>query len=132
MSNSISFIGRLARDGELKKAGESDLLEISVGNSIGYGTKKSTNWFKCSIWGKQAISLEQYLTKGKEVFVCGELTLREYTNKEGVKKISPEVRVSSIDFCSGTKEGEKSESAPAPAAPQKKQYSPEVDDDMPF
>jgi single-strand DNA-binding protein len=126
MSNSISFTGRLARDSELKKVGQNDLLEFSVGNNVGWGDKKSTNWLKCASWGKQATALEQYLKKGQEVFVCGELTLREYEAKDGSKKISPEIRVNSVDFVGGKKEGEST------SAPQKKQSSPEVDDDMPF
>jgi single-strand DNA-binding protein len=130
MSNNISFTGRLGRDSELKQVGQNDLLEFNVGNNVGFGDKKSTNWFKCSVWGNRAVTLEQYLTKGQEVFVCGELTLREYENKEGIKKISPEIRVNSVDFVGGKKEG--GESSPEQRRSSTSQSRPETEEDMPF
>jgi single-strand DNA-binding protein len=99
MSNNVSFTGRLGQDPELKLIGETPLLEVNVANNVGFGEKKSTNWFRCSIWGKQASSLSTMLKKGSEVFICGELKLGEYTNKEGATKTSVDVRVSSLDFC---------------------------------
>ena len=130
MSNSISFLGRIGNDPELKQVGQSDMLEINVANNVGFGDRRSTNWFRCTIWGKRALSLQQHLIKGKQIFVTGQLTLREYTTREGEKRISPEVSVDQLEFISG---GERNgptvqSSAPAADAPS----TPETDDDMPF
>lgn len=140
MSNNISFIGRIGNDPELKQIGQNDLLELNVANNVGFGERQSTNWFRCSIWGKRATSLQPHLTKGKQIFVTGQLSLREYTNKEGEKRISPDIRVAELEFFGSERSSEPqntsspSASAPSnstvPAAPAAS--TPETEDDMPF
>ena len=125
MSNSISFTGRLGRDAELKAVGDSNVLEFSLANDCGFGDRKVTNWFRCAVWGKQATSLEKYLIKGKQVTVHGELTLRTYTGKDGVDKISPDVRVNSLDLVGG-----KDDAAPAKSAPAR--HVDNDEEDAPF
>lgn len=126
MSNNISFVGRLGRDGDLKKVGEYDLLELAVANSIGFGEKKKTNWFRCKIWGKQATSLQPHMVKGKEVFITGELELEEYTKKDGTSGAAMNVRVNNLDFC-GSQKGDDNQSTPSQS-----QSAPADGDDLPF
>jgi single-strand DNA-binding protein len=126
MSNNISFVGRLGRDGDFKKVGEHDLLELAVANSIGFGEKKKTNWFRCKIWGKQATSLQPHMVKGKEVFITGQLELEEYTKKDGTNGAAMNVKVNNLDFC-GSQKGEGQQSA----QPQS-QSAPADGDDLPF
>ena len=83
MSNVFSFTGSLGRDGELKNVNGQSLVNFAVANSIGFGDKKTTLWIDCSLWGKRADTVAQYLTKGQSVFVSGELTTREYQAKDG-------------------------------------------------
>jgi single-strand DNA-binding protein len=97
MSNSISFVGTLGRDAELKRLPSgSSLLTMSVANNIGYGDNRVTIWFKVNIWGKRAESgLKDYLVKGQQVFISGDLTQNEYT-KDGVTKTSLEVNANVV------------------------------------
>jgi single-strand DNA-binding protein len=140
MSNNISFIGRIGNDPELKQVGQNDILELNVANNVGFGDRRSTNWFRCSIWGKRAVSLQPHLSKGKEVFVTGQLTLREYTNRDGEKRISADIKVGEIEFVGGNREQSQASSseysnssAPANSRPAASaQSTPETDDDMPF
>ena len=138
MSNSISFIGHLGADAELKHVGENTVLEFRVGNNVGFGDKKVTNWFRCALWGKRGQSVETYLRKGQQVFVTGELTLRNFTGKDGVEKLSAEIRVGNVDLCGGRGAGPEMEGSAAPAMasaarkPSTKADAPETDDDMPF
>jgi single-strand DNA-binding protein len=104
MSNNISFVGRIGQEPVLKEVGDSHVLEFSIANNTGFGDKKVTSWFRCALWGKQGKALEQHLSKGKQIFVTGELTLREY-EKDGAKRISPDIRVNAVDFVSGGSEG---------------------------
>jgi len=138
MSNNISVIGRLGRDGESKQAGSTALYEFTVADSQGYGDKKTTNWFKCQLWGKQAESaVTQYLVKGAHVAIFGELTLREFVNKEGAKQISAEVRVNKIELLDGKQEGQEQkpqQAKPAQQAPQAALASSfdDFESDIPF
>ena len=115
MSNSISFVGRLGNDAELKNVGDYTVLEFSIANNVGFGEKQATNWFRCAVWGKQATSLEPYLKKGKQVYVNGELTIRSYEH-EGITKQSNDLRVNNIDLVGSREDSNTSgDSAPAPA-----------------
>jgi single-strand DNA-binding protein len=135
MSNNISFVGRVGSDPELKEVGSSTVLEFRVANDTGFGDRKNTNWFRCAYWGKRAQALEPHLEKGKQIFITGELTLRKYTDREGVERWSPDVNVNQLDFVGGNPNNQGGmgggqegapQSSPAPAP------TPETDEDMPF
>ncbi|WP_043617627.1 single-stranded DNA-binding protein [Chromobacterium violaceum] len=138
--NSITFDGRLAADAELRytPAGE-PILTFRVASDIGYGERKTTNWFSCQIWGKRGESLKNYLAKGQQVTVYGQLLLREWQDKDGNKRLSPDVRVSEISLQGGLQEGCESSSSrhEPPAAPRRQEpkQAPSMDDmedDIPF
>ena len=102
MSNSISFMGRVGSDPELKKVGENTVLEFSVADNVGFGDRQVTNWYRCAIWGKRGTSLQPHIMKGGKLFVTGVLTLRKW-EKDGVEKISPDVKVEGIEFAGDAK-----------------------------
>ncbi len=112
MSNSINFVGRLGQSAELKHVGDNMILEFTVANNTGFGDKQVTNWFRCSMWGNRGQKIEAYMQKGTQVFITGELRLRPYTNKDGVEKLSADVRVNDVDFCGPREDAPESRSAP--------------------
>ena len=82
MSNSISFVGRLGKDSECKATQNGQMLKFSVAENVGWGERKTTNWWNCTLFGKQAEgSLMDYLTKGASVFIVGEVSFSEYEGK---------------------------------------------------
>ena len=104
MSNTIIVLGRLGQEAERKQTQSGSLLKFSVGDSVGYGDKKSTNWWNCTIFGKQAEgSLVDYLTKGAQVQVTGEVSFREY---EG--KTYNDLKVSRIELVGGKSDNHQS------------------------
>lgn len=111
--NVISITGRLAADAEVRYASSgTPIANFTVASDVGFGDKKTTNWFKCAIFGKRAEGIGPHLKKGQEVTVFGSLTLREYTNRDGIKAVSPDVDVSEIALMGGKG---KQEAAPAPS-----------------
>ena len=92
----LLITGALGRDGELKttKAGE-DVLTFPVGVSQGFGDSKTTNWYRCSMWGKRARNLQQYLLKGAKVAVAGSLQIGEYEGKTQLN-----ITVDEVEFMS--------------------------------
>lgn len=100
--NRIVFTGRIAADPELRyTTNGTAILNLRVASDVGFGDKKSTNWFACAVFAKRAESLSTITKKGQEVTVFGTLTLREYTNRDGNKQISPDVAVDDIDLQGG-------------------------------
>lgn len=125
--NSISISGTLGRDAEVKYLNNGDAIcSFSVADSM--GRDKGTIWWRCSLFGKRAESLSQYLTKGQSVTVVGSITEREW-EKDGVKQKSMDVRVNDIALQGGRRDAEPQERRSAPA----QQQIPEDDsDDVPF
>ena len=92
----VTVAGRLGKDAELRQAGSSQVCSFSVAGDTGFGDKKQSHWFNCSLWGNQGAALQQYLLKGQQVTVIGEFSEREY---EG--KAYKELRVNSIELQGG-------------------------------
>jgi single-strand DNA-binding protein len=92
----IIVTGGLGRDAELKqtKSGE-DVLTFPIGASQGYGDNKTTNWYRCSLWGKRARSLQPYLLKGAKVAASGSLVIGEYEGKTQLN-----ITVDEVEFMS--------------------------------
>lgn len=128
--NSITFDGRLAADAELRfTPGGDPILSFRVASDIGFGERKTTNWFSCQVWGKRGESLKDYLRKGQQVTVYGQLTLREWKDKEGATKLSPDVRVSEISLQGGKQEGSQEQPSPqrrSPPPPKNKDLEDDV------
>ncbi|MGB6105679.1 MAG: single-stranded DNA-binding protein [Pusillimonas sp.] len=134
--NKITITGRLAADAELRYSPSGDAIcGFRVASDIGYGERKSTNWFSCQVWGKRGEALAPHLTKGQQVTVFGSLTLREWNDKEGSKRLSPDVRVDEIELQGGKRDDSQpaqQRQQPRPAALQAASVADLDDDLIPF
>jgi single-strand DNA-binding protein len=100
MSNVFSFSGVIGSDAEVRPlpSGQS-VLNVNVANRIGFGDKQQTIWLNVTLWGKRAEGeFKNYLVKGRNVFVSGELTFREYTANDGTKKIKHELNANILEL----------------------------------
>lgn len=66
--------------------------------------QEKTEWHRVVVWGKTAESCGQYLSKGRQVYVEGSIETREYTDKDGAKRFSTEIKASHVLFL-GSKDG---------------------------
>lgn len=116
--NSITVAGQLGKDAEIRYLPNGDAVcNFSVADS--QGREKPTIWWRCSLFGKRAESLLQYLKKGQSVTVTGGVTEREYTDKDGAQKNAQEVRVNDIALQGGKRDDAAPQyAAPAPAPRQ--------------
>jgi single-strand DNA-binding protein len=128
MSNVFSFTGACGADAEVRYIPSGQpVLSVNVANNTGFGDKQKTMWIRVTVWGKRAESnLKDYLKKGQQVFVSGELTMSEYTANDGTKRTSLELNANIIDLVGGKRESAGGGyDAPAPVghyAPQQPQY----------
>lgn len=67
--------GNVGKDAELRRTGNGDaVLGFSVAVDNGKdknGNKRDSTWYRCSVWGKRAESLERYITKGSKLVLSG-------------------------------------------------------------
>jgi single-strand DNA-binding protein len=53
------------------------------------------------LWGKQAESLQEYLTKGKQIYVEGRLQTRQWDDKDGNKRYTTEIKCDRVTLLGG-------------------------------
>ena len=78
----VTVAGRLGKDAETRQAGNSSVTGFIVAGDTGFGDRKQSHWFNCSLWGKRGEAMQQYLSKGQEVVVIGEYSEREYNGNK--------------------------------------------------
>jgi len=95
--NKIMIIGHLGRDPEMRyTASGRPVTSFSVATSRNWTTadgerRSETEWFNIVAWGSLAEICNQYLKKGKQVYVEGRLQTRRWEDEEGNKRSSVEV-----------------------------------------
>lgn len=92
--NVITIAGTVGKDAEMKSLNDGTAIAaFSVADSQG---KDKTVWWNCSMFGKRAESLGQYILKGTRVTVSGQVTEDTWTDKNGLERKSMKVRVNDI------------------------------------
>ncbi len=100
--NRVILVGNLGRDAELRyTGGGAAVASFSVATTEVWKDKdgqrqEQTEWHRISLWGKQAESVAQYLTKGKQVYVEGRLQTRKWQDKEGHDRYTTEVKADRV------------------------------------
>lgn len=120
--NKVTIIGYLGRDPELRHTPQgTSVCDFSVATTERRKDKAGefqdvTTWFRVTFFGRQAEVAHQYLLKGRQVYVEGTLSLREWTDKDGASRTTLEVRGTEIQFLSPAPESETPQVATAKAA----------------
>lgn len=135
--NRITIVGHLGRDPELRYTPQGTAVanfsiattEKRRGN--GDDATESTTWFRVTVFGKQAEIAQQYLSKGRQVYVEGRLKLNEYTDRDGKPRTSLEVTADNFQMLGGNPSGEQpTERNPQHAAAMNAQAPPQGRRDM--
>ena len=114
MYQRITLVGNLGRDPELRYLQNgTPVTNLSVATNNTYNNQqgeqvKETTWFRVSVFGKQAESCSQYLTKGKSVLVEGRLKPdpttggpKMWTGNDGTSRASYDVTATTVRFLGG-------------------------------
>ena len=106
--NKVILVGRLGRDPELKyTASGTPFCRFSMATDDSWTDKGSgerserTEWHNIVVWDKLAEICNNYLTKGRLVYIEGSLQTREWDYKEGVKRKTTEVRARDMVMLGG-------------------------------
>lgn len=102
--NKIILIGNVGGDPEMRytpngKAVTSFTVATNHRYSAASGeTREETDWFRISAWGKQGEMCNQYLSKGRQVYVEGRLHARNWEAQDGQMRTSLEVTADRVLF----------------------------------
>jgi single-strand DNA-binding protein len=109
--NKVILIGNLGRDPELRYTQSgSPVASLSVATTRKWRNKQTnemveeTEWHRVSVFGQSAEHCNNYLSKGRQVYVEGRLKTRSYDDKDGVKKYSTEIIADIVQFL-GSRDG---------------------------
>lgn len=109
--NKVILVGNLGRDAELRYTpGGAAVATLSLATSESWVDKQQhrqekTEWHRIVLWGKAAESLNEYLTKGKQVYIEGRLQTRQWADKDGNKRFSTEIRADHVVLLAGNNNG---------------------------
>lgn len=136
--NHVVLIGRLTRDAELKYTNTGTAIcRLSI--AVNRRRKVDDQWtdeasfFDIVIWGKTGEAIAQYLVKGKQIAIDGELRQNKW-EQDGQTRSKVEVVANNVQLLGG-KSGERQEvprSSTAGPAPTGETPKDDFEDDIPF
>ena len=153
--NKVMLIGNLGADPEIRHSSDgSAIANLSVGVSEKWRDKSTgeqkqkTEWAKVVLFGKLAEVAGEYLRKGSQVYIEGQLRTRKWTDNAGVEKYTTEIVVGMngvMQMLGGKQEGKPQQQSGwgQPQQPKPQQQSKPAqsgtsvpptnfDDDIPF
>lgn len=141
--NKVILVGNLGRDSELRytpggaAVATLNLATTEVWNDRNSQRQEKTEWHRVVLWGKQAESLQEYLTKGKQIYVEGRLQTRQWDDKDGNKRYTTEIKADRITLLGGGAGGTGGRSLDRSSAQgggsmDEPPMEPITDDDIPF
>lgn len=124
----IVLSGRVGGDAEVRQAGGSEVTSFNLAVDQGWGERKTTNWYRVSIWGDRGRKLAGHILKGNKLVVSGELSIGEYNGKPQY-----EVRANEVDpFMGGPSPRVADGSQGAPQSRGNPDFETDLSDDVPF
>ena len=107
--NKVELVGRLTAKPELRyTASNMAYARFSVAITRTYSNaqgERGTDFINVVVWGKQAENVANYLDKGRLVAVEGSIQTGSYTDKDGNKRTSFDVRANNVEFLSSRTQG---------------------------
>ena len=145
--NKLFTSGRLANDPELStlQSGQTVCKFRMASNTRKKDpntNEYTTNWYNCSAWGALGENIAKYFKKGSRINISGDLSVREYVDRNGAQRTSIDLDVRDFDFVDSSTQQEQPQASPAlapqrVAAPAPRPVPPAPapsapDDDLPF
>ena len=126
--NRITLLGNLTRDPEIKYVGAGTAvakfgLAVNRRFRVGYENKEEVCFIDITVFGRQAETVSEYLTKGSMALIDGRLSFNQWETSDGQKRSRHEVVADNVQFMpkSGGQERQTFKSS-----------IPTDDDDIPF
>lgn len=162
--NKVILIGNLGADPDTRYTGSgTPVCTLSLATSESWMDKQSgqrqerTEWHRVKVFGKLAEICQEYLRKGRQVYIEGSLRTDKYTGKDGIERYSTDIIANNMQMLGGPggegggyggggggggysrgpapARAPAPQRGPAPAAPQPQPGPPDAgfeDDDIPF
>jgi single-strand DNA-binding protein len=105
--NKVILVGRLGQNPEVRYTPSgAAVANFSIATSESWVDKSGqkqerTEWHRIVVWGKTAENCNQYLSKGRQIYVEGRLQTRQWQDKDGQTKYTTEIQAQTVQFLGG-------------------------------
>jgi single-strand DNA-binding protein len=105
--NKVILVGNLGRDAEIRyTSGGTAVATLSLATTDVWTDKggqrqEKTEWHRVVLWGKTAETLQEYLLKGRQIYVEGRLQTRQWDDRDGNKRYTTETRADRVVLLGG-------------------------------
>ena len=143
--NKVMLIGRLGQDPEVRNTQDGrSLCTFSIATSESWNDKNTgekrekTEWHRIVVFNEGLVNVvQQYVKKGSNVFIEGQLQTRKWEDKDGIEKYTTEVVLQGFNSTfkmldsrnSGSNDNNFSQDN---AISDSSNFDTEIDDDIPF
>ena len=143
--NKVMLIGRLGQDPEVRNTQDGrSLCTFSIATSESWNDKNTgekrekTEWHRIVVFNEGLVNIiQQYVKKGSNVFIEGQLQTRKWEDKDGIEKYTTEVVLQGFNSTfkmldnrnSGSDDNNFSQDN---AISDSSNFDSEIDDDIPF
>lgn len=136
----VILVGNLGRDPEMRYLPSGDPV-VNFTMAVGRRRRGSdgnwqdeTDWFRVNCFRRNAEVADQYLKKGSQVLVDGQLQIRQYTGNDGVERTSVEVNCDNFTMLGSRDDARGGDYAPSGAqrdnTQQQQDRQPQKEDDF--
>ncbi len=141
--NKAIIVGNLGRDPEVRytQSGQA-MTRFTVATTDTWtdrdnGRQERTEWHNIVVWGKQAETCGQYLSKGRQVYIEGRIQTRKFEDREGKERYFTEINAQQVTFLGSrdggsARSGQSFDDGPSGGFDDAGAGSVPPDDDVPF
>ena len=109
--NKVVLVGRLVKDPELRFASGSGSAVARFTLAVNRQFKKDeADFVSCIAFGKAGETIAQYITKGRQLAIAGNIRTGSYEAQDGTRRYTTDVVVESFDFIDSGNNGSKNNS----------------------
>ena len=127
--NKVICTGNLTRDVELKTTPSgSPVTTLGVANNETSKDGKLTTFLDVDVWGKQAKSCAEYLSKGSPVLIDGRLKLDQWTQLDGQKRNKLKIVANRVQFLGNKQTDEGDQNSEVASQETSHEQAPDGDD----
>ncbi len=141
--NKVILVGNLGANPEMRYTqGGQPVANLRLATTERWTDKngqkqESTEWHRIVVFGKQAEICNQYLTKGRQIYVEGRIQTRQWQDQQGQKRYTTEIVAQNMQMLGSRSEGgapqQRDDAAGMPPdEPVTSDFGGGPDDDIPF
>ena len=142
--NKVMLIGRLGQDPEVRNTQDGrSLCTFSIATSESWNDKNTgekrekTEWHRIVVFNEGLVNIiQQYVKKGSNVFLEGQLQTRKWEDKDGIEKYTTEVVLqgfnSTFKMLDNRNTGSTDNFSQDNSISDSSDFDSEIDDDIPF